>query len=389
MGRGGLNGYRAARARQPGPGERIRGQMAWAEVAYNDAMSSFDPFDVPLMKPATPLKTILLLAWLALLSACGQPSETALSGDTQGTTWHLKMVLDGTTAKPEEILHEVQALFQRVDERLSTWREDSAIARFNSQESTDWQEVPPEMILLTSIARDIHDKSGGCYDPTVQPLSELWGFAREEQRVPSSGEIQEVVAHVGMDKLEIDAKKGRLRKKDPALRLSLDSIAQGYTIAEMARLLDERGIHNYLAEIGGEMKVKGHKANGQAWRVAVEKPIPLSREVLRILELNQESGVAVMTSGTYRNYFEADGKTYSHIIDPRTGMPVTHNLVSTTVLHDDPTLADAWSTALLCVGETEGLRLAEAEGLRALFIHLDGDKLQQRLSSRFAREVAP
>jgi len=96
--------------------------MAWAEVAYNDAMSSFDPFDVPLMKPATPLKTILLLAWLALLSACGQPSETALSGDTQGTTWHLKMVLDGTTAKPEEILHEVQALFQRVDERLSTRR---------------------------------------------------------------------------------------------------------------------------------------------------------------------------------------------------------------------------------------------------------------------------
>ena len=107
------------------------------------------------------------------------------------------------------------------------------------------------------------------------------------------------------------------------------------------------------------MKVKGHKANGGAWRVAVEKPKPLTREVQRILELQRQDGIAVMTSGTYRNYFEADGKTYSHIIDPRTGMPVNHQLLSTTVLHEDPTLADAWSTALLCVGETEGLRIEQ------------------------------
>ena len=334
------------------------------------------------------LKAVGLLL-LMLLSACQQPTETLLTGDTQGTTWHLKMVLDGTSANPEEIGTAVAALFSRIDERFSNWREDSELARFNQQETRDWQSLSPEVVQLTHLAREIHDKTGGCYDPTVQPLSELWGFAREEQRLPEPAEIQAILAHIGMDKLEIDTAQNRLRKRDPELRLSLDSIAQGYTIGAMAQLLEDRGIHNYLAEIGGEMKVKGHKANGSAWRVAVEKPRPLIREVQRILELHQEAGIAVMTSGTYRNYFEVDGKTYSHIIDPRTGMPVTHRLLSTTVLHEDPTLADAWSTALLCVGETEGLRIAEAEGLRALFIHQEGDQLKETLSPAFARYLEP
>ncbi len=331
---------------------------------------------------------ICLLAFL-VLSACQQPTEILLTGDTQGTSWHLKMVLDGTAANPEEIKTAVAALFRRIDERFSNWREDSELARFNRQETTEWQSLSPEVIQLTRLAREIHDKTGGCYDPTVQPLSELWGFAREEQRVPAPGEIQAVLAHIGMDKLEIDVAGNRLRKRDPALELSLDSIAQGYTIGAMAQLLEDRGIHNYLAEIGGEMKVKGHKANGGAWRVAVEKPKPLTREVQRILELQRQDGIAVMTSGTYRNYFEADGKTYSHIIDPRTGMPVNHQLLSTTVLHEDPTLADAWSTALLCVGETEGLRIAAAEGLRALFIHQEGDQLKESLSPAFAQYLEP
>jgi len=337
------------------------------------------------MKPANPF----LFALLLLLSACQQPTESLLSGETQGTTWHLKMVLDGTSASPEEIGAAIADLFHRIDERLSLWSGNSELARFNLQQTRDWQEVSPEIALLSSIARQVHDKSQGCYDPTVQPLSELWGFARDEQRVPSPAEIQAVLTHIGMDKLEIDAPGNRLRKRDPELRLSLDSIAQGYTIGAMAQILEDRGIHNYLAEIGGEMKVKGHKANGSPWRVAVEKPKPMVREVQRILELPKEASIAVMTSGTYRNYFEADGHSYSHILDPRTGMPVNHRLVSTTVLHEDPTLADAWSTALLCVGETEGMRIAEAEGLRALFIHQDGDQLKESLSPAFASYLSP
>ena len=348
------------------------------------------------MQPINNLPTIrrllpaLLLALSGLLpTGCQQPVETVLSGETQGTTWHLKMVLDGVPVQPAQIQAEVEALFHEIDDHFSTWRADSELSRFNQAETSEPQAVSVDLIHLTNLARQIHDRTGGCYDPTVQPLSELWGFARDEQRVPAPAEIQATLAHVGMDKLEIDTAGNRLRKRDPLVKLSLDSIAQGFTIAGMARILEGHGIHNYLAEIGGEMKVKGRKANGAPWRVAVEKPTPMSREVQRILELRQTQGIAVMTSGTYRNYFEADGQTYSHILDPRTGMPVTHGLLSTTLLHPDPTLADAWSTALLCLGETEGLRVAAAEGLEVLFIYREGDQLKEAMTGGFAAQTNP
>ena len=330
----------------------------------------------------------IFLAFCFLFTACQNPAETALSGSIQGTTWHLKMVLAGVPASSDEIRADVEAVFRHVDARLSNWRDDSEISRFNQQKTTEWQTVSPEIVLLTAIAREIHGKTQGCYDLTVKPLFELWGFARHEQKVPAAGDIQRVLAHVGMDKLDIDTEQNRLRKTDPDVQISLDSIAQGYTVSVIAQLLESRGIQNYLAEIGGEMKVKGHKADGSPWRVAIEKPTPMARDVQRILDLGQEAGTAVMTSGTYRNFFESDGKSYSHIFNPKTGMPVAHRLLSATVLHEDPTLADAWSTALLCVGEAEGAKLAETEHLRALLIYREGDQLKEWMSSSFSGGVA-
>ena len=334
-------------------------------------------------------RVLLCLAFLPLLSACQNNAETTLSGSIQGTTYHLKMVTRGLPVTAEELKTDVEAIFRLVDEQLSNWREDSAISRFNQQKTTDWQPVPPAIVQLVGVAREIHDRTGGCYDLTVKPLFELWGFARHEQSVPDDQAIRNVLAHVGMDKLDIDAPGNRLRKKDTEVQVSLDSIAQGYTVAVLAQLLEDRGILNYLAEVGGEMKVRGVKADGTPWRVAVEKPTPMAREVQRILDLQEANGIAVMTSGTYRNFFEAGGQSYSHILDPRTGRPVTHALLSATVLDESPTLADAWSTALLCVGEVEGARIAEAEGLKALLIHREGDQLKEHMSSSFLAVPAP
>jgi thiamine biosynthesis lipoprotein len=336
----------------------------------------------------TPLPR-LLLAFPLLLPACQAPTETALSGAIQGTTWHLKMVTKGLPVSADMIKTDVETIFRQVDEQLSNWREDSAISRFNQQKTTEWQAVPPAIIHLVNVAREVHDRTEGCYDLTVKPLFELWGFARHEEAVPTDEAIRNALAHIGMDKLEVDTAGNRLRKRDPELQVSLDSIAQGYTVAVIAQDLENHGIQNYLIEIGGEMQVKGVKTDGSPWRVAIEKPTPMVREVQRILDLHEATGTAVMTSGTYRNFFESGGKSYSHIIDPRTGMPVTHNLLSTTVLDENPTLADAWSTALLCVGETEGARLAEAEGLKALFIYRDGEELKEHMSSAFAGEAVP
>ena len=145
-------------------------------------------------------------------------------------------------------------------------------------------------------------------------------------------------------------------------------------------------MQNYLAEIGGEMRVKGVKANGEPWRIAIEKPTPLSREIQKVIDIHQKNGSAVMTAGTYRNFFEENGKVYSHIINPQTGRPVTHALLSVTVLHDDPVWADAWDTALLCVGEKEAIELAEREKLKALLIYRENGEFKEYMSPAFLSE---
>jgi thiamine biosynthesis lipoprotein len=317
------------------------------------------------------------------LVACQQPQETQLSGETQGTTYHIKMVLDRPEWKVEEIKAEVEKIFQQVDETLSNWREDSEISQINRQQTTEWLPVSVEIVKLVTIGKDIHTRTQGCYDLTVKPIFDLWGFSKHENRVPEQAEIDQVLGMVGMDKLELDAEHHRIRKQHPGLRIDLSSIAQGYTVAEVAKRLETRGIQNYLAEIGGEMKVKGHKADGSLWRVAIEKPTPFKREVQRILDIHQQNGTAIMTSGTYRNFFESGGQVYSHILDPHTGRPVNHHLLSVTVLHEDPTLADAWSTALLCVGEVEGRKIAETEHLKTLFIYREGQELKEWMSRDF------
>lgn len=330
------------------------------------------------------MKLLLISLVLVGLTACQAPlNETELSGETQGTTYHIKMVQDEKPVDLALIGKLVDEVFKNIDEKLSNYREDSEISRLNQVESTDWQQASAEIVELTDIARQVYDKSQGCYDLTVKPIFDLWGFSKHENRVPTADEVQAVLQHVGMDKLEIDKANSRLRKLDPKIKIDLSSIAQGYTVATVARLLESQGIQNYLVEIGGEMKVKGHNASGKAWRVAIEKPTAFTREIERVLEIHQEHGTAIMTAGTYRNFFESGGKTYSHILNPKTGSPVTHHLLSVTVLHDDPTWADAWDTALLCVGEEEAARIAEAENLKVLLIYPEGDKLKEQMSKAF------
>lgn len=329
----------------------------------------------------------ILFSCLATLAGCQpSPRESELAGSAQGTTYHIKVVLDGLAIDPAPLRGRIEEAFARIDAKLSNYREDSEISWINQQKTTDWLSVSPEIAELVQIARQVHKLSQGCYDLTVKPLFDLWGFSKHENRVPTPAEIDQALAHVGMHRLEVDVPNSRLRKLDPELRIDLSSIAQGYSVGAVASLLESQGIQNYLVEIGGEMKVKGLKANGDPWRVAVEKPTPSTQEVQKILSLHEQKGTAIMTAGTYRNFFESQGKVYSHILDPRTGRPVTHRLLSVTVLHDDPTWADAWDTALLCLGQPEAARLAEAEHLKVLLISAgENHILQEYLSPEFTR----
>ncbi|MGZ5051618.1 MAG: FAD:protein FMN transferase [Methylobacter sp.] len=328
--------------------------------------------------------TVLLIA-LTLLAGCRNAEpEAELSGEAQGTTYHIKMDLDGTKTSLEEVKRQVSATLAEIDAQLSNYREDSEISRINQRERTDWLPVSKEIAELLSIAHSVYERSDGCYDLTVKPLFDLWGFSRHDNRVPSQGEIDTILPTVGMNLLEVDAANQRIRKKNPKLKIDLSSIAQGYSVGVVARRLEALGIKNYLVEIGGEMMVKGHKINGDNWRIAIEKPTPFSRDVQKILEVKEQQGTAIMTAGTYRNFFEQDGQTYSHILNPKTGRPVTHRLYSVTIMHEDPAWADAWDTALLCVGETEAARIADAEKLNVLLVYDEGGKLTEHASKTFA-----
>jgi thiamine biosynthesis lipoprotein len=330
------------------------------------------------------LITVLLIAF-ALAAGCQKSArETEVSGEAQGTTYHIKLVLEGVSTPLEEIRNQISSTLAEIDAQMSNYREDSEISRINRLERTTWLLVPKEIAELLVIAHTVYEHSDGCYDLTVKPLFDLWGFSGHENKVPTQDEIDALLPHVGMQLLEVDAVNKRIRKKDPKLKIDLSSIAQGYSVGVIARLLETLGIKNYLVEIGGEMVVKGHKTNGDDWRVAVQTPTPLTREIEKIIDIREQKGIAIMTAGTYQHFFEANGQTYSHILNPKTGRPITHHLRSVTVMHDDPTWADAWDTALLCVGEEEAIRISEAEKLKVLLIYEGDGKLTEHMSKAFA-----
>jgi len=245
---------------------------------------------------------------------------------------------------------------------------------FNSTENTDSQEVGAEIVKLVRIAQTVSVASKGCYDLTMKPLFDLWGFRGEAPAMPDEASIQKLQARIGMAKLDI-IDDSHLRKQQADLKVDLSSIAQGYSVGKISQVLEEQGITDYLVEIGGELQTRGYKPDQQAWRIALERPLPGDMHMQKRITMPKESQMAVMTSGTYNHYFDYQGQRYSHILDARNGRPITHDLVSVTVIHEDPTIADAWDTALLCLGQKEGLQAANDAHISALFIQQQGAEL--------------
>jgi FAD:protein FMN transferase len=324
--------------------------------------------------------SIGLVALYLLLCGCSRtPELVKLQGKAQGTHYNITYWAAQPSLQPEALQAQVDARLQQIDASLSNYRADSAIEVFNQLRSTEPQAVPAELLALVDMARPIAEASQGCYDLTIKPLFELWGFKKAAFQRPSDADIQRLRASIGMEKLQ-RLPDGRLQKALPEITIDVSSIGQGYSVGEMANLLERAGITDYLVELGGEMQLRGKKPGGESWRVAIEKPLAGQQQWQKILALKAPGSLAIMTSGTYRHYFDVEGTRYSHILDARTGKPVQHNTLSVTVFHQNPSLADAWSTALLCLGTQEGLPLANRSGLSALFIEDVSGQLQERAS---------
>ena len=297
--------------------------------------------------------------FLVMLTSCSEPTIQKLEGPAQGTTYHISYWSE-SPVDDKDIKAGIENEFTVIDKLLSNYRPDSTIETFNSAENTDSQDVGGEIVSLVKIAQVVNQASQGCYDLTIKPLFDLWGFRGDALTIPSDSSILTTLKQIGMEKLEV-VDETHLRKKQADLKVDLSSIAQGYSVERISNILAQKGITNYLVEIGGELKTDGYKPGLQPWRIALERPLPEERTMQKVITMPKDTPMAVMTAGTYRHYFDDHGQRYSHILDARNGKPVTHNLVSVTVFISDPTVADAWDTALLCLGQKDGMKAANAD----------------------------
>lgn len=316
---------------------------------------------------------LVLTLWALVSTGCSDQSIQKLQGFTQGTSYHISYWSE-SPQNNADVKAAIESELEKIDLLLSNYRPDSEIEKFNQSQRDESRDVGNKIVSLVRIASAVHQASQGCYDLTIKPLFDLWKFNTDKPDIPNEAAIGQSLKLIGMDKLEI-VDDTHLRKKESGLQVDLSSIAQGYSVERLSKVLEDRGIVHYLVEIGGELKTRGYKPDQQPWRIALEKPLPGEQMLQKIMTMPKESSIAIMTSGTYRHYFDDKGKRYSHILDARNGRPVTHDLVSVTVAHPDPALADAWSTALLCLGQADGVKAANANNIPALFIEYQGDKL--------------
>ncbi len=324
----------------------------------------------------------LFLLCAVLLVGCGDESDVShLTGRTMGTSWNITYQPAPGGHSEEQLSQRVSGVLKEIDSSMSTYRQSSEISRFNREQPGQWFSVSASFLDVLEAALVVGKGSSGAYDVTVGPLVNRWGFGpgHKVADIPSKEETQELLEGVGQNMLQVDRPGLRILKSS-GLSLDFSSIAKGYAVDQVADFLESQQIDDFLVEVGGEIRVSGRSGRGDLWRIAIEQPDG-TRGVARAVELTD---LAVATSGDYRNYFEQDGKRYSHSIDPRTGHPIEHDLVSVTVIHASAMMADAWATALTVLGGDHAMELAQEQQMAVYFIRRVEDSFVESHSDAFA-----
>ncbi len=324
-----------------------------------------------------PLFVAALLIGLAV--GCRPSSEhayTHLAGKAQGTTFSIKY------ADPagRDFSASVDSMFRLLDKSMSLWDSTSLISRINRQETDSLGDAHFRTVLDAALG--IAKATGGAFDPTVGPLIRAWGFsARNNLPEPDSAMIDSLRGLTGFSTVRIEG--DRLVRDHAGTEIDLNAIAQGYTVDLIAGFLRDKGIRDLMVEVGGEVYASGVNDQGKPWQIGIDKPVEdpeaEHREIQVAVPLSDQ---ALATSGSYRKFKEKGGKHVSHIIDPRTGYPVPHRLVSVSVIASDAMTADAWATAIMVLGLDEGIALADSAGMEVFGILLEPDG---RLTTRFTK----
>ena len=320
----------------------------------------------------------------------GLDRSLEISGSTMGTTFSIKVIPGEGEGDRENLRRLIEEALDEVDQKMSTWKQDSEISRFNRQVDSDSFPISGMTFSVLETSLAVSSRSDGAFDVTVGPLVNAWGFGPpgELLETPEQGVLVALSEFTGFRFLSLHKDAGggfSVMKADPRVQIDLSGVAKGYAVDRVAsRLESEAGIQRFMVEVGGEVRTKGTNAQGQNWKIAIESPSSTSRDLHTVVPLGE---AAMATSGDYRNYYELEGQRISHTIDPRTGYPIRHGLASVTVVMESCAEADAWATALLVLGD-EGVDLAESEGIASLFLFrsVDGKGFEQRVTSAFTQQ---
>ncbi len=319
-------------------------------------------------------------------SGCEQnlnnPPLLTLGGLTMGTTYTIKINEPKLVLSAEQINTDVNDILIEINRKMSTYIDDSELSLINQTNSREWIPVSADLYQVINDAIRVSTLTAGSFDITVGPLVNLWGFGPTPRtnKIPSAKEISDALRKTGFEHISLRSSPTAIQKTIPGIYIDLSGIAKGYAVDKIAEYLDQQNINNYMLEIGGEIRARGVNEINFAWRIGIEKPLAEQRTVERIIKLDN---IAMATSGDYRNYFEQGGKRYSHTIDPRTGRPITHTLVSVTVLHKSTAWADALATGFLVMGKEAAYKLAEQEKLPVLFIERTANGFSESYTDPF------
>lgn len=289
-----------------------------------------------------------------------QPIGMQLIGEAQGTTYHITYLGDTTDYRPS-----IDSLLDLFDQDLSTWRTGSLINRINAHDRRDtvlaFIDSTRFFSAVFDLSREIHQVTGGAFDPTVMPLVRAWGFQLENRQAMDQSKVDSLLGLVDFSEYGIDISEftapdneylyshTEVLKLNPGVELDFNAIAQGYSIDLIGDFLRERGINDFMIELGGEVLTSGNGTTGDGWGIAIDRPeAGDEHQIQAVVRLSDK---AIATSGNYRKFYEEDGQRYSHIINPQTGYPAQNTLLSATVVADDCGVADAYATALMVMGE--------------------------------------
>lgn len=314
-------------------------------------------------------KSILILFCSVLLIACNEkkpPVVEGFNGLAQGTTYSI-LYVDDKNHEPDELKKEVEKILVDFDMSLSLYKDSSVLCRVNRNE-----DVSPDEYFTEAFNRsvEISALTGGAFDITVGPLVKAWGFGPDEKKNFSEAKRDSLLQIVGMDKVRMA--DGKIIKANPAVQLDFNAIAQGYSVDVISEYFDNRGITNYLVEIGGEVKARGTKL-GEKWRIGIDRPAENNfspgEDLEAIIRISDE---ALATSGNYRKFYVENGVKYSHTIDPRTGYPARNNLLSATIIASDCATADGVATACMVTGLESSIEfIGNHPEFLAFFIYSD------------------